>query len=194
MELSPIVYKHIVRPDWLIGFYKKNVFRNMFDFQGKIVLDFGSGVGTNCKMFDHSQYIGVDCNEKRIIYAKKLYSDYQFRLIENGSAIPLEDNSVDYILIVSVLHHIHPKELILYLHEFRRILRINGKIIILEPCFMKHSYINNFFMKLVDRGKYIQHWNDYLNVFSGNHYAVEILHMYQQFKLYNKILFTAVPR
>lgn len=128
MELSPRLYKWLVRPEWFPELCIGNVLKSRFDFNNKTVLDFGSGVGTNCSMFKPSNYIGIDCNLKRVRYAKYLYPNYNFDVIKD-SHVPLPGNSVDYVIVVSVLHHITPDELTSYLYEFRRVLKPNGSVI-----------------------------------------------------------------
>lgn len=151
MELPPILYHWFVRPKWFFDIYIGNIITTNFSFDNKTVLDFGCGVGSSCFMLNPSNYIGIDCDSRRIDYAKRLYPDYNFDVL-CGNQLPIDDNSIDYILIISVLHHIPPGLLKDYMKEFYRVIKKDGKIIINEPCFFEKSYFNNLFMSFFDKG------------------------------------------
>jgi ubiquinone/menaquinone biosynthesis C-methylase UbiE len=174
MELSPHLYKYLVRPEWMVNQCINRILSNNIEFENKKVLDFGSGIGSNCFMFKNSDYIGIDCCEKRIQYARDLHPEYDFRIVKKPE-IPIDHDSIDYILILSVIHHIIPEDLAGYLTDFKRILNSNGKIIVLEPCFINHAYLTNRFIKIADRGKYVRFWYEYPEIFIENDYIVKIL-------------------
>lgn len=75
----------------------------------------------------------------RIAYARRLNQGYNF-LVLDGTNLPLENNSIDYILTLSVLHHIASEDLAPYLSEFQRILKPHGKVVVLEPCLLKECF------------------------------------------------------
>lgn len=193
MELSPRLYNWFVRPEWFSRLYIHNILKDRFDFENKTVLDFGCGTGTSCSMFASHHYIGVDCDPKRIRYAQNHYPDYTFRLL-NGHNLSLPENIIDYILVISVLHHIPTEEIALYLKEFQRILKPCGKILVIEPCFFEKSHISNLFMRFFDRGKYIQSETEYLRQFKSYHYTVEVFSRKKQLCFYNKLFFLAVRK
>lgn len=189
MEISPKLYHLFVRPKWFSKIYIGNIISSNFNFNDKIVLDFGCGIGSSCFMFDSSSYLGIDCDSKRINYAKRLYPDYNFDVLQDNH-IQVNDNSVDYILIVSVLHHISSKMLKDYTKEFYRVLKPNGMIIVIEPCLFEKSNFKNYFMTFFDKGKYIRNQKEYFNLFN-NYFKVEVLKKYNQLLFYNKIFFVA---
>lgn len=82
---------------------------------------------------------------------KKLYPEYNFITTKDG-LLPLSQNSVDYIMILSVLHHIPTEELTDSLKEFKRVLKSDGNIIIVEPCFFKKARMRNWYMSKLDKG------------------------------------------
>lgn len=192
MELSPRIYKWFVRPKWFSKLFVKNLIFNRFDFHNKQVLDFGCGIGSNCLLFYPQNYLGVDINAERIHYAQRLYPGYSFNVLSTNE-LPVESNSVNYILIVSVLHHIPLHEWPMLLQEFRRVLKPQGKIILIEPYFSEKYRFTNSFMKLMDRGKYIQNDQKYINMFKSHNYDIKVLEKYRQLLCYNKILFSAAP-
>ncbi|MFC4766142.1 class I SAM-dependent methyltransferase [Effusibacillus consociatus] len=193
MELSPKWYHWFVRPKWVTHRYIHNVIQDYFDFNGKTVIDFGCGVGSNSSMFAPASYLGLDCDSQRISYAQRLYPDYSFQVFDRNR-VPVADNSVDYILIVAVLHHIPSEELHAYLQEFRRILKPYGKIIVMEPCLDLNSPVSNWFMTFFDKGHYIRNEDDYMKLFLRNEYQINRLKQFKKLLLYNELFFSAVPK
>lgn len=192
MELSPRLYHWLVRPKWFSNICIGNIVRSNFNFDNKTVLDFGCGVGSSCFMLNSSNYLGLDCDSKRIDFAKRLYPDYNFDILQENK-IPVDDNSFDYIFLISVLHHISSESLKDYIQEFYRVIKENGKIIIIEPCFFERSYFSNKFMSFFDKGNYIRSEHEYLSIFN-NYFQTDVFKKYNQLLLYNKIFFTATPK
>lgn len=154
MELSPRLYRLLVRPPLFNKLYVNKRIKSLlspFDFHNKVVLDFGCGIGSNSFMFQPEYYIGIDCNDKRINYAKYLHKDYSF-FTSQDIKLSIQDNRIDYVLIIAVLHHISSPEIGKYLVEFRRILKPKGKVIIIEPCFLPGSHLCNWCMDFFDAG------------------------------------------
>ena len=190
MELSPKLYHYFVRPRWFsIKFYYL-IFQDSVDFKHKTVLDFGCGIGSSSYLFEPSNYLGVDCDDKRIKYAKELYPKHNFMTTKNG-LLPLPQNSVDYIIIISVLHHIPTEQLTDDLKEFKRVLKSNGSVIIAEPCFFPKAHIANWFMSNFDKGRYIRNEDQYLELFRKANYKTRIIKRYNQLLFYNKVMISA---
>ena len=163
MELSPKLYHWLVRPKWYTKLFLDSIIKGSIDFNSRLVLEFGCGIGSNSILFHPEYYIGVDCDEDRVRYAYDLYPGYRFKVL-NTDYLPASDNTIDFILVVSVLHHIPSKELPLYLEEFRRVLKPGGQVIVYEPCFFDDCLISNLYMNYFDRGSYIRNKSRYLQI------------------------------
>ncbi|MGG1576143.1 class I SAM-dependent methyltransferase, partial [Fictibacillus sp. NRS-1165] len=184
------VYHALVRPKLITKIYiEKNIQRH-FDFSNKTVLDFGSGTGANCTLFSPDHYFGLDPDHGRIDFAKRMYSPYRFQAF-SGNKLPAKDSSFDVILIIAVLHHISPEAIRDYVTEFKRILKPDGRIIIIEPCFFKKSPVSNWFMQWYDAGNYIRREEDYLNYFAKANFKCNVLKRFKKCLLYNELYFTA---
>ncbi|MFP4698441.1 MAG: class I SAM-dependent methyltransferase [Eubacteriales bacterium] len=190
MQLSPEIYHKLIRPKWFVKNYLENTINNYFDFNDKIVIDFGCGVGSLTPLFKSKHYIGLDCDAKRVSYARHLNPNHSFYTIKDNR-IPLKNNSVDYVLFISVLHHIPSRTIEEYTSELQRILKPEGSIVAMEPCIIPEKTVNNFFMRTFDKGKYIRTSNEYLDIFKKRHFNTNILNQFNQLFFYNKILFSA---
>lgn len=190
MELSPKLYHLLVRPSWFSERYIYRTLNGSFDFNKKNVIDFGCGIGSSCSLFSPAMYLGMDCDSKRIEYARKLYPDYNFCVLEEN-CLPAPDASADYILIVSVLHHIASHNIKNYLHEFRRVLKCEGKVLIIEPCLYDGCHVSNRYMTWIDKGKYIRTENEYIDIFRKCNYQIQVLERFSQLLLYKKLFFVA---
>lgn len=191
MELSPMLYHRIIRPKWITKMYIHNKIEKHVNFADKRILDFGAGTGANCTLSKPEHYIGIDPDENRINFAKRLYPDYQFSVL-HGDQFPIDNHSIDMILIVAVLHHIPPQQVGEYMKEFRRVLsQKDGQIIIIEPCFFNKTYLSNWFMKNNDNGAFIQTEDGYLNYFKDQGFTCEVVHRYRKCFLYNELFFVA---
>jgi ubiquinone/menaquinone biosynthesis C-methylase UbiE len=187
------MYHWFVRPKWITKKYIHDQIQSRFPIGDQFVLDFGAGTGANCPMFAPSRYVGVDPDADRIRYARALYPGYTFHVLENGR-LPVEDESVDRILIVAVLHHISSGDIEAYMPEFRRIMKPSGTIIVMEPCLCKEKPVSNRFMKWYDSGQYIRYENEYLQFFRNHGYECEVHKRFRKCFLYHELFFSAVPK
>ncbi len=192
MELSPILYHRLIRPNWFLKRYIYCELKDVFDFQNKKIIDFGCGVGSSSVFFPPSSYLGLDCDNRRVEYARKANPGYNFGEL-TANKLPVPDASADYILIISVLHHIPSMNVHEYLKEFRRVLTDKGKVVVIEPCLFKTSYLSNCYMSCFDRGKYIRSEDEYLDMFINLNYQTQVMRRFSQLLLYKKLFFIAVP-
>lgn len=107
---------------------------------------------SNLKVFDF--YNPKKHTEPAIIRARKVSLRYPETQQISTNKIPLENNSVDAIFLLSAAHEIRkPKEKMQFLRECKRICKTNGKIIMVEhlrdvPNFLAFSIgFTHFFSK-----------------------------------------------
>lgn len=188
-SVSPKLYHWFVRPKWVTKKYIHDHIQSRFLFDGKFVLDFGSGTGANCSIFHSSRYLGVDPDAKRIDYAKRIYPSHSFQVLDNNR-LPIENESMDYILIVAVLHHISSEDIACYMEEFKRILKVNGTIIVMEPCICKNRPLCNWFMNWYDKGEYIRNEEEYLQLFRDHDFRPEPISRFRKCFFYHELFFS----
>lgn len=102
----------------------------------KIIVDAGCGTGKflNVLERDSKQYIGIDLSDKQLEKAQeKSIKENSIFINTNLSSIPLEDNSVDLIVsswVLGTMLDLEERERCL--NELKRILKIDGSIILVE--------------------------------------------------------------
>jgi ubiquinone/menaquinone biosynthesis C-methylase UbiE len=98
------------------------------------VLEIGPGFGRwTRKLIEISRHlIVVDVSEKCIEHCQNLFSgndNVEFHVNDGRSLEFIRDNSIDFIWSFDVFVHIEPPDIERYLHEFRRILKDDGLVI-----------------------------------------------------------------
>jgi ubiquinone/menaquinone biosynthesis C-methylase UbiE len=108
------------------------------EYNNQIIVDYGCGPGNDLVNFImHSKakkIIGIDISEKSINLAKHqtgLYKENSIpiefiKISDDNVILPLENNSIDFIICSGVLHH--TSDPIAILKEFYRILKLNKHI------------------------------------------------------------------
>lgn len=122
-----------------------------------------------------------------------MYPGYRFCYLDDVE-LPAPSMYFDYILVVAVLHHISSQELCEYIKEFRRILKPDGKVVIMEPCLFEKFKSTNWFMKSFDKGQYIRNEQGYLEIFQNQRFETDVLSRFRKLSLYNELFFTAKPK
>ncbi len=189
MYLNPLIYDRFVRPKFTVELYIKKIVERKFDFEGKNVLDFGCGSGSNSFLFSPNNYLGLDVDKNRVDFAIKKFADYKFQVIKNSN-LPSPDNFFDFICIFATIHHIPSSDFQKYIEEFKRILKPNEQIIIIEPYINEKNKFSNWFMTTFDDGKYIRSEEEYLDFFKKD-IAITVHKKFRKFFFYNEIFFSA---
>ncbi len=107
------------------------------DIRGKVVFDFGCGSGGNTLVLARrgARVISMDISESLINVARQrlainqVHGSVQF-VVSSAHDVALEDESVDVIFGIAILHHL---ELPLVAREVKRVLRKGGRAIFQEP-------------------------------------------------------------
>lgn len=126
--------------------------------EGKNILDVGCGNGRDCKYISQKGFKikGIDLSKKMLIIAKKMIPNIEFELMDIAN-ITYPDNSYDGIISNCSLFHIPVKELPQTLNSFFKILKPNGKLLLILQEGVGEKMVEEPFRK----GIYI-----YMNYFS----------------------------
>ena len=109
------------------------------------ILDFGCGSGRliQWNIFNKHVYSGVDISQNMIDAAKRKFGNNKNMSFTsyNGQELPFENNSFDCIVAVSVLQYvIDDQNLKGLFNEFARILKIKGKVLLIEQIADEEKY------------------------------------------------------
>lgn len=99
--------------------------------QANTILDLGCGEGSRLnELSDSSSLVGVDISQTAIELAKKNYPKINF-IKADLEKIPIKDSSFDLVYAAFVLEHLTNPETVL--HEAIRLVKNNGKIVLIAP-------------------------------------------------------------
>jgi len=119
--------------DIFIKIFEKNVAHTNPHLK---ILDYGCGDGKYflflCRYFEKNAIFGLEVSEKRIIRCKRIGWDNVFK-IETFKQFPFDDNFFDVIIFDQVIEHISLKEIDFCLSELQRVLKKEGKMILITP-------------------------------------------------------------
>lgn len=107
---------------------KKNRVNNVDPLEFVNILDLGCGNGRLIDFlkekiyWNNINYIGIDPSEELINICKNRYTNIEFK-INDGIKIPLDDNSVDIVISLAVLHHIPIEHQDKWLAEMYRVIK-----------------------------------------------------------------------
>ncbi|MFC4625893.1 methyltransferase domain-containing protein [Daeguia caeni] len=125
----------------------------------RVVLDIacGEGYGSALLADQAARVIGVDIDAQTVDHAQRKYTrpNLEF-MVGDCVAIPLADHSVDIIVSFETIeHHAEHEQM---MHEFKRILRPNGCVIISSPDKKYYSeetgFVNEFHVKELYRDQF----------------------------------------
>lgn len=133
------------------------------------LLDMGCGTGELAANFIKAgyDYYGVDILPERIEYARKTYPKGTFHVMDAGR-LEYADGYFDQILITGVLHHLSDDQVRSVAHEMRRVLKPEGRALVMEDIALPLRGSLNFLGALVhlaDEGAHIRRPHEYSPLF-----------------------------
>jgi SAM-dependent methyltransferase len=123
------------------------------------VLDVACGPGTNTRHFAHSDYLGIDLNERYIQDARTRHSR-NFLVADVCTYRVSPDERFDFILVNSFLHHLRDSDVVNILCHLRTLLTEDGHIHLLELVMPEKPSVARRLARW-DRGKYarpLENW------------------------------------
>jgi len=139
------------------------------------VLDVGCGPGTNSTVFSHTDYLGLDLNERYIELARRRYRG-RFEVADVRSYRAPAGEAYDFILLNSFLHHIDDENTDRILANMNSLLSDDGHVHILELVLPEQASISRWLARH-DRGEFprpLERWKEIFSV----HFDTVILHPY----------------
>jgi SAM-dependent methyltransferase len=92
-----------------------------------IVLDVGCGIGRNLKFLQSEgiRGVGMDLSQYAVESSKQIRA--------TGTHIPIRTSSIDAVMAIHLVEHLHHDEVSAFLDECFRVLRKNGSLILITP-------------------------------------------------------------
>ena len=134
--------------------------------QVRRVLDVGCGPGTNSTVFSHTDYLGLDLNERYIERAQQHYQG-RFEVADVRSYQAPAGESYDFILLNSFLHHIDDQNTGKILANMDSLLSGDGHVHILELVLPERASISRWLARH-DRGEFprpLERWTDIFSTY-----------------------------
>lgn len=107
-------------------------------------------------------YVGVDLNEQYVRSARERFGARGQFIAGDAAALPLQDTApFDVALAVGLLHHLDDAQATSLFQSLRSLLKPDGCIVVVEPCFHDgQSALERFLMRR-DRGQNVRNESGY---------------------------------
>lgn len=141
------------------------------------VLDYGCGPGDLLERLRFNYYLGIDpsgdCIRRAIRRFPKLESNARFCVGDQELLRSLPKEDFDLVIAIGVLHHMTDESVNDFLQEAYRILRVDGRLITLDPVrHEKESRLSGFLVKQ-DRGRNVRNALSYRELVDKRKFLVE---------------------
>lgn len=160
-EFIPMLKSMKPRPQAESNTYKSDIIPNMLgDFRPATILDIGAGI-TAWVVEELGKHYSLPKSEVYAIDIAPIQNSNvtTLKYAEDGR-IPLPDQSVDLVVLMSVLHHVNPDNRHKILSEAQRVLRPNGRLYIREHD-NSGTYQFRIFIQLYHYIYYVRFGEDY---------------------------------
>ena len=127
--------------------------------KGDKLIDVGCGPGRLLSQLPAGvHYVGFDPNRSYVEAAQKRYGSVATFLLGTASDFMTDGRfyEADLVGCVGVLHHLDDSEVLVVLKLAQRVLKPGGRMVCLEPCFLRHQdHLSRWIMNR-DRGRNIR--------------------------------------
>jgi SAM-dependent methyltransferase len=157
---------------WLIGAKQaRSIVSSRFikSKNGDRVLDIGCGTAEIRRFLSDVEYFGIDPNRSYIRAAKSRFRDvprctFLCATIDEIvlSALP----KFDIVLAISVLHHLNDEEVVRLAKLAKAALKVNGRLVTLDPCYIDGQSPIAKFLISRDRGQHVRDAEGYHTLLS----------------------------
>jgi ubiquinone/menaquinone biosynthesis C-methylase UbiE len=162
--LSASVYNSIVNI-----FYNKRFLKfiqeELQPMQGLTILDVPCGTGILINCCKPSFYVGADIDINRVMDACRRNPHEDF-IVSDASNLAFKNEKFDRILASGLFHHVNDSTSLKILSEFKRVLSVNGKLIVFEAIWPRNRFnLIGLVGRKLDQGKYVRNVDEYEHLF-----------------------------
>lgn len=125
---------------------------------GDKLIDIGCGTAQILQCLPEVEYLGLDINPQYIASAKRTHGSKGTFVV--GDAQSLRDDSrfkdADIVMAIAVLHHLDDQDAVQCIRFAYDALKMSGRFICLEPCWVPNQGALSRFVMANDRGRNIR--------------------------------------
>lgn len=129
------------------------------------ILEFGCGKGVLIaemhKLNPQATYIGLDVSDEGLDGARKNCPWAEFKKIEDGGKLPLESNSIDFVMSSEVVEHVYDTQNAF--RELSRVVKNSGEVLITTPF---HGLLKNLALVLFGFEKHFNPTGPHIRFFT----------------------------
>ena len=167
---NPKIYNFIANSGVLFNKRVKKYLPELIKVKpGGRILDVGCGTGRYADVFP-CKYFGVDPSEDYIKYAKNHHQGNFLKM--NGADLKFPDNTFDFVINISVLHHMPDSLVERTIAEMKRVCKKNGQIFIIDVVYPKKINFLGYLLLKFDRGKCQRTFGELENLLSRHCFRV----------------------
>jgi SAM-dependent methyltransferase len=143
---------------------------------GLKLLDAPCGTGILRDICKPAEYHGVDLDEPRVRAARARDLERDLKLVVGDiSRLGFRSASFDRILASGLLHHVGDSTALQILDEFARVLKPEGRLVVLDAIWPYHWYnLVGLVARALDEGRFVRRPETYLAFFAGRFDIVSI--------------------
>ena len=163
---SPLVYtvyQHVVRRGAVI---ERTLMREVQPGNGARVLDLGCGSGLYAGLFGAQSYLGIDVSVRYVGFAHRGNTGHRFGVMDVCN-LALQAQSIDKVFAVGLFHHLSDREAARTIAEARRVLRPDGRLVVVDliPPVSAYDMLGKMLVK-ADRGRHVRSTEGYRRLLS----------------------------
>lgn len=142
----------------------KFVERYIRPVNGNTILDIGCGPADILRYLPEANYIGFDISESYIDAAKRRYKDLGTFYCKMLTTDAISGVDADIVLAIGVLHHLNDDECEDLFTLAYSSLKEGGRLITLDPCYVKGQPKLTRYIISNDRGQFVRQQKQYLEL------------------------------
>jgi len=125
---------------------------------GDKVIDIGCGTAQILQCLPQVEYLGLDTNSTYIAFARRRYGGNRTFIVGDTQSLrgDWRFRDADIVMAIAVLHHLDDQDAVHCIRFAYDALKVNGRFICLDPCWIPNQRALSRFVMANDRGRNIR--------------------------------------
>jgi len=161
---APIVYETL--QSLIGGKRKRDILRDDYirPYEGMKIFDIGCGPADILNHLEDVNYLGADLSEAYISHARNKYGDKGEFFVGMADTLPPRDEKFDFVMALSLLHHLEDDECIALFETAKKQLVSKGRLMTFDGVYTEEqSSLARFFLDK-DRGQNVRFVEGYTSL------------------------------